>query len=142
MCRVMKPLTAFPIKDRVRGTLRSYCWMCCRIYARTHYRLNRDAYLVRTRKRHKRNREACRRFVREYLSTHPCVDCGETDPVVLDCDHRDRTTKTADVNRLIGVGDVEKVRLEIAKCDVRCANCHRQRTALQLGWARLRSQDE
>jgi hypothetical protein len=36
-------------------------------------------------------------------------------------------------------GAVSLIRLqaEIAKCDVRCANCHRRRTAASLGWNAL-----
>jgi hypothetical protein len=30
-----------------------------------------------------------------------------------------------------------RIKEEIRKCDVRCANCHRLRTAKQFGWKRL-----
>ena len=76
-----------------------------------------------------RNRE----FVAEYLSTHPCVDCGEGDLIVLEFDHRDPATKREDVGRLIHTSTVGIVRAEIEKCDVRCGNCHRIRTATQFG---------
>jgi hypothetical protein len=71
----------------------------------------------------------------EYLRANPCTDCGETDISVLEFDHRDRALKELTVAELITQGySLERVMREIAKCDVRCANCHRRRTAKQLGW--------
>ena len=102
-----------------------------------HYRAHKAAYLSRSKARASVDRPRNRRFVAEYLSTHPCVDCGETDPVVLEFDHRDPTTKRADVGRLIHMSVVAMVRTEIEKCDVRCGNCHRIRTADQFGSYRL-----
>jgi hypothetical protein len=66
-------------------------------------------------------------FVAEYLATHPCVDCGENDPRCLDLDHRDPATKRGSLADLITRTQVNNAVLEaeIAKCDVRCANCHR-----------------
>jgi hypothetical protein len=31
--------------------------------------------------------EEGRQYVWSYLSTHPCVDCGESNPIVLESDH-------------------------------------------------------
>lgn len=63
-----------------------------------------------------------------YLCNHPCVDCGESDPVVLEFDHV-RGEKVANVANLIsGAGKFQRLMDEIAKCDVRCANCHRRKT--------------
>lgn len=68
----------------------------------------------------------------DYKSTHPCVDCGESDPLVLDFDHRDGATKKFNVHaRQVSL---EILMAEIAKCDVRCANCHRRVTAKAQGW--------
>lgn len=67
-------------------------------------------------------------FLREYRMTHPCVDCGESDWVVLEFDHV-RGVKFKDVGLLSGRGaSLAVIKEEIAKCDVRCANCHRRVT--------------
>lgn len=69
-----------------------------------------------------------------YLDEHPCVDCGESDPIVLDFDHI-RGTKTASVSYLLGSSmSWDRVQKEIDKCVVRCANCHRKKTAKERGW--------
>jgi len=136
-CHVAKPLSEFPIKSAARQTYRSYCRPCCSEYGKEHYRKNVAAYMARSKVRGPIDRKRNREFITQYLSTHPCVDCGEADPVVLEFDHRDPTTKKADVGRLIHTTTVAIVRAEVDKCDVRCGNCHRIRTATQFGWYRL-----
>jgi hypothetical protein len=65
------------------------------------------------------------------------VACGEADPVVLEFDHRDPAEKAERVSRLVSIGcSLARLRAEIEKCDVRCANCHRRRTAQQQAWSK------
>ena len=74
--------------------------------------------------------------VLEYLLSNPCIDCGEADPVVLEFDHRDN--KTANVSDGMRRGwSLKRIMEEVAKCDVRCANCHRRATAKSFGSYRL-----
>ncbi len=72
----------------------------------------------------------------EYLSEHPCVDCGESDMCVLDFDHIDPDTKSFTVSRRLSgsTNSWKTILAEIQKCEVRCANCHRRRTAQQQEW--------
>ena len=63
----------------------------------------------------------------EFLASHPCVDCGETDPIVLEFDHL--ADKAFAISKGLRDRSWESVRREMAKCDVVCANCHRRRTA-------------
>jgi len=77
------------------------------------------------------NPERLNRFVQE----HPCVDCGEPDPVVLEFDHL--SDKEEDVSTLLA-RNWKLVLAEIAKCEVRCANCHRRVTAKRANWTRHR----
>ena len=76
----------------------------------------------------KEQKERLRIRVWDYLSVHPCVDCGESDPVVLDFDHRDPKEKYKTISQIktyrLGIHILDA---EIKKCDVRCANCHRRR---------------
>jgi hypothetical protein len=79
---------------------------------------------------------ANKRAVLEYLLKNPCVDCGEADPVVLEFDHQGG--KTANVSDGIRHGwSLKRIMEEIAKCNVRCANCHRRATAKAFGSYRL-----
>ncbi len=90
---------------------------------RRHYLKHRSLILARIRRR----QNEARRFVRRHLRRHPCVDCPVTDIRVLEFDHV-RGTKRAAVSTLVNRGStLEIISAEIAKCDVRCANCHRLR---------------
>jgi 5-methylcytosine-specific restriction endonuclease McrA len=74
------------------------------------------------------------RYLVTYLREHPCVDCGEDDPVVLEFDHlRD---KKFSISEGLQGRRWQDVLDEIAKCEVVCANCHRRRTAKRGGFAR------
>ncbi|AER25978.1 HNH endonuclease [Mycobacterium phage Nappy] len=72
------------------------------------------------------------RYVLDYLLAHPCVDCGEPDIVVLDFDHLG--DKLYNISNMVAQGfAVTTIKREIAKCEVRCANCHRRMTAKRHG---------
>ena len=133
-CGETKPVSEFSIKNKKTGLLTAWCRECRRAYGREHYRANTAAYMSRARRRKPGDRVRARAIVAEYLRAHPCIDCGETDILLLDFDHRDASTKRAPVARLVSSGSISLVMAEIAKCDVRCGNCHRKRTAAQLNW--------
>jgi hypothetical protein len=79
------------------------------------------------------DRRILRELVRSYKTQHPCVDCGESDFRVLQFDHRDPLKKLF----AIGQGDrwpLAALVAEIAKCDIRCANCHSRRTFEEKHW--------
>lgn len=80
-------------------------------------------------------RQRLRAAVLTYLKKHPCEDCGERGPVVLEFD-RNAATKKFNISVAVRQAySLATVMAEIAKCDVRCANCHRRKTSKQLSWA-------
>lgn len=130
-CGAIKPMTEFNRRSKAKDGRQSSCRACNQAY---HFR-NWDRHMAQIRARTKRRQEATKAFVLEYLRDHPCVDCGETDLVVLEFDHlRDN------VSRLVATAELWRVVEEIAKCEVVCANCHRRRTARRGNWYRQRSE--
>jgi hypothetical protein len=70
-------------------------------------------------------------FIR-MLREVPCVDCGQRyPPYMMDFDHRDPRTKEFEITRVAGRVSMTKLLNEIAKCDIVCSNCHRERTYRQ-----------
>jgi hypothetical protein len=138
-CGMEKPVDAFRFRDRAKTQRHSICGECISAYRREHYALNRAEYIARNDHLLRRRGKKWLRRLWQYLAEHPCVDCGECDPVVLDCDHVDRTRKRTSVSFLARSGyPWSTVLAEIEKCQVRCANCHRRRTATQFDWPILR----
>ncbi len=126
-CNLLRPSSDFTFRDRKSGELQNWCRTCSAEYKAAHYRRNRSREITRIRRNSARTRAANRARIRDYLASHPCVDCGESDTVVLEFDHlRD---KRLDVSRMAYVGwPWRTIEAEIAKCEVRCANCHRRIT--------------
>jgi hypothetical protein len=82
-------------------------------------------------------RNEARAFVCAYLADHPCVECGEDDIVVLEFDHV-RGEKKRDLCYLVCNGyTLRIIEDEVAKCEVRCANCHKRKTAHQGNFYRV-----
>lgn len=72
------------------------------------------------------------RLIWDYLVHNPCKGCGNTNPLHLQFDHVDPTTKKfaiADAISSPGKRSIIRVFAEIEKCDVLCANCHQEKTA-------------
>lgn len=54
----------------------------------------------------------------------------------LDCLHQS-CLKLLAISAMINKYGWNKILSEIEKCDVRCANCHKRRTARQFNWSKL-----
>ncbi len=77
----------------------------------------------------KKSVDAKRKWVIELKESGRCFDCNEKYPhYVMDYDHRDPSTKKFGISAGSFRESRKAIELEIAKCDLVCSNCHRQRT--------------
>lgn len=131
-CHVIKSAEDFAVRRASKDGLQPRCRQCAREY----YAANTERMSATSAARIERNRSHNRRQLVAYFADHPCVDCGEADIRVLDFDHRQAIEKTANVARMLASLSWKAILKEIEKCDVRCSNCHRRRTAERGGWWR------
>ena len=72
-----------------------------------------------------------RRWLNRLKVRRGCVDCGYNDwPSALHFDHRPGETKCFEIGKRVS-GSWSALLDEVAKCDVRCANCHAKVTDLR-----------
>ncbi len=129
--------TDFSWKNKAKGTRQRWCKLCQAEANSHHYQNNKDVYLDRAKSRNTRFNNENKQKIYTYLLEHPCVDCGQADVRVLEFDHV-RGNKSASITRLLGRAvSWETIETEIAKCEVRCANCHRIRTNERGSWWRF-----
>lgn len=138
LCRRPKPLVEFPFRviESDRQTRQWICLACQRAYSKQWYEKNRERQIASAGRNTKRRRGDRAGEVLRLRQASTCADCGERNPLLLDFDHvRD---KHADVSSLVHTGRSSAViESELAKCVIRCANCHRRKTATEQGWYRL-----
>ena len=107
------------------------CRDCYKDWRREYYHLNRKRQANLALLRKQKYKEERRKFIEEIKKDKPCMDCGRIyPPWVMDFDHRDGETKISSISYMVlgNTSNFKKIKLEIAKCDLVCANCHRQRT--------------
>ena len=133
-CRLTKCASEFPRREPGRQSPSAYCKPCQRIYSRAHYQRNKGKHNYRRRENQREYRIRNRQFLADVLVKASCVDCGESDPIVLEFDHI-VGKKRYDISRMIYIGtSIASLEDELAKCVVRCANCHRRKTARSGYW--------
>ena len=133
-CGEQKPLNDFAWKHKELNQRQVHCRACKAHYGREHYLANRQAYIDRARSRTKAVRRERTQFLLAYFQSHPCVDCGEDDPPVLEFDHLE--DKAFTIGTELAYRSWASILEEIEKCEVVCANCHRRRTARRSRWLR------
>lgn len=102
--------------------------------SRKYYEANKAKVKARTREHTTRTRKEVREWLHTYLLEHPCIDCGEDNPIILEFDHV-RGKKVFNIGEASSKGySLKRVVAEVAKCEVRCANCHRKKTYKEAGW--------
>lgn len=136
-CNIEKELdnANFAYKSKAKGKFNSICKPCWKIYRDAHYKENKKHYIEINGLYRKSRTEANNIKLLEYLQKNSCKVCGESDPIVLELDHIIEG-KLADVSNLIRRNSWEVVELELKKCQVLCANCHRRKTAKERGYSR------
>jgi len=93
--------------------------------SKRHYEANKEKIKERTKIRRKTQKQKNKDYVKAYKSLSKCVDCGENNPLVLDFDHV-RGKKVKCISDMMRGGYcLDSLKKEIAKCEIRCANCHR-----------------
>jgi hypothetical protein len=133
-CGARKAVDEFAWRRKARGQRDSFCRPCRSAYGKEHYAANRQRYIDRARVLTQRLVLKRTGYLIEYFVAHPCVDCGEMDPIVLEFDHlRD---KRFEISAAIRGRNWQTILDEIEKCEVVCANCHRRRTARRAGTVR------
>jgi hypothetical protein len=127
-CRLYLPQESF---NRLGDAFQWYCRLCFAAY----FRARGDVHRNQSRVAKQARQGVLQSHILDYLRRHPCVDCGEPDPVVLDFDHVG--DKSANIARLVtDVAPIVVIDAEVAQCEVVCANCHRRRTAARGAWRR------
>ena len=124
-CKHEKPLTEFYPRNKQKPELGvgGHCKKCHNLSGRNRYKRNPTPVLIRTKQR--RNE---RIVLINRAKDKPCMDCGIQYPhYVMEFDH-------AAKNKCFNIGNgrncysLIKLQEEIEKCEVVCANCHRERT--------------
>lgn len=122
-CGKTKNLQAFAWKNRRQGTRSTGCKACQTILNKSHYKRNKKMYFDKNRKR----RLKMRCLMNKLKESTPCQDCGGFFiALVMEFDHI-KGKKRFNISSKLE-GSKTKLKIEMAKCELVCANCHRVRT--------------
>lgn len=127
-CKQWKDESLFNKQAWKKDGLNIYCRECQRSRQRDYYeKVDRSKQIRRSMANNQQRVEKISRFILDFLLRHPCVDCGEVDPIVLTFDHVQGEKKFCISHYRFHTLSLKVVQEEIRKCEVRCVNCHTRR---------------
>ena len=123
-CKIEKELSEFNKCSCRTDGYQSHCRVCTKKFNALHYKTSEKfrAAIYRT---NKQNRHSNAQFVSRYKRMLGCKICRENDPCCLDLHHTDPSQKDGHPSAFVSQSRT-KLKAEIRKCVVLCANCHRK----------------
>jgi hypothetical protein len=134
LCEVEKPYDQYTKKRRNKDGLMAMCRECSLPRRRQQYEENPETQRQAV---YNRRSDVAGRVMQLKIET-PCFDCDKYYPsYVMDFDHV-RGVKKSGVSKLVAKNSPwEEIQEEIDKCELVCANCHRERTFRRKGVSQL-----
>ena len=139
-CQQLRDEEEYNWRYKSLGIRHPTCRDCAHSFNKDYYEGDaKERHLQQVKERTEFAREAARDFVYQYLLTHPCEQCGEADPRVLEFHHVGQ--KDMAITRMVTGGwSIKRIQDEISRCQVLCSNCHRKITVEERGWYRGKRQ--
>ena len=134
-CGELRPVEEFNWRRKEQGQRDNLCRPCRAEYKQEHYKAHKQRYIDQAQVRKRGLYLERTKYLIEYFASHPCVDCGEADPVVLEFDHL--ADKEFDIGQALPYRRWQSILDEIEKCEVVCRNCHRRRESRRMGALRV-----
>ena len=118
-CKVEKDESEFNKKGK---GLQPNCKDCNRAYGKEHYQKNKEYYAIKG----KKFRIETYEWYRNILSQCECFECGENHPATFDWHHEFPEDKIDCISHMINGKARATIIVEMNKCIILCANCHRK----------------
>ena len=126
MCKEKKDFSLFNKKGANRT--QPYCKTCDNKKSRERYAENRQEHSKKVYERNKKVRKELSLYIKDIKEKTPCTDCKKYYPsYVMDFDHV-IGLKINNISVLVNQLAKNILIEELKKCEVVCANCHRERT--------------
>ena len=130
-CEEVLPLDNFGICKRNTDGYNNKCKKCKRKYDNKYYNNKSEKEKNRKYQLQKDRLTEIRKFIFDYLSDKKCK-CGESHIATLDFHHIGEKSFNISCGVRAGLS-LDKIKKEIEKCVIMCANCHRKETMKEQG---------
>jgi hypothetical protein len=120
-CKIEKIDDAFAFRNKSQGLRARECKECHSQLRKLHYENNKQKIINQVRDR----KIKLQNWYQDLKMELECGTCGESHPATLQFHHLDPEKKDSPLSEAVHRGwGPERIRLEMEKCLVLCANCH------------------
>ena len=125
-CKSSKPLEEFDKNKTKPDGVQTFCKTCKKEYNIKYYAKTKNVHNPSRYENRRRHNAEVRDYILSVKDNKPCTDCGISYRYwQMDFDHLE--------NKEFNIGTergkkLDRIKKEIAKCELVCSNCHRTRT--------------
>lgn len=124
-CKKIKPITEFHKNKNSKDGFYCYCKECCSELCKEYYKNSKD-YREERKKYSKKRKQKINKIIKEIKLKSGCKICGYNKcPDALEFHHINPEVKENKLCRIKSCNK-EKILNLISKCQILCANCHRE----------------